>query len=164
MTGSFPHSVPFTDRGSTGHPQIIYHRFLGLSCCCLHFHSGQILTPRVVYVIGVVVPASCNVTMCHRQWLDSLGNFPYPGGYCSSINNKFLSIIKNRLKWVGTQPETSWCRCNHQYLHSSCWVKLVSWSYIFLAQILKWVTQTSGSRLWWVCLALDVGRKCTSRK
>ena len=54
-TGSFTHSVPFTGRGSTWHPQIIYHPFLGLYCCCLHCHNERTSPPRVVDVPGIVV-------------------------------------------------------------------------------------------------------------
>ena len=57
MTGSFPHSVPFTGSGITWHLKMISHIFMGLSCWFLHFHAGLMPPPRVVHVLGVVVPA-----------------------------------------------------------------------------------------------------------
>ena len=63
MTGSFLHMTPFPSRGSTWHPLIIFHRFLVLSCFCLHFYYGQISLTRVVYVLGVVA-----LDFCDRQY------------------------------------------------------------------------------------------------
>ena len=111
MTGSFQHNSPFIGSGSTWHAQMILHSFLGLSFCCLHCHSGQNSPPRVVCVLGVVVLASFNGTTRHRRWLESLGNWRYPGGYFSSSNQKSPSIVQNQLTWVGTFFKTNWCSC-----------------------------------------------------
>ena len=112
ISGSFLHIAPFPGRGIMWHPQMISHSFLGLFFCCLYCNPGKTSPPRMVYVIGDVAPDSCNGTIYHGRQLDSLGNFPYPGGYCSSIRPKFRSIVHNQLTWVGTFPETSWC-CYH---------------------------------------------------
>ena len=159
MTGSSSHSVPFPVSGSTWHLQTISHHFLGLSCCCLHCHSRRTLPPWVVYVLDIVVPAYWNDTMHNRWRLDYLGNYPYPGVYCSSTHPISMIIVWNQLTRVGTLPETSWWSFHHLPPHTSFWFPRVSWLCIFLSQMLKWTPQNFCSRLWWVHLTLVVDIK-----
>ena len=163
ITGTFPHNVPFTDRISTWHPQIIFHCFLGLSCSFVHFHYGRMSTPRVVCAIAVVVSDFCNGTINNKRWLESLGNCPYPGGYCSSSHPKSLSIFHNQLTWVEMPPETYWWLYHSPPLHRYCWFPHVSWPCIFIAHILRWLSQTSSSRIWWVRLPFVIYRKFPPR-
>ena len=157
MTGSFLHMIQFPVIGITWHPLMIFHSFLVLSCFYLHFYYGQMSLPQVVYVLGVVSPYFCNGNICHRRRLEPLGNFPYPGGYCSSSNPKYLIIVHNRLTWGGTYPETSLWSFNHHPPCRYCIVPHVSWTCIFLSQMLRWMPQTFGSRIWWFHIAVVVG-------
>ena len=159
MGFSFHQSVPIPVSGSTWHPQIISHYFLGLSWWCFNCHSVLMLPPRLLYALGIVAPDSCSGTIRHRRRLDYLGNFLYPVGHCSSSRSKSLSIVQNYLTWLVIFPETSWFRCHCFPLRRSCWVPRVPWPYILLAQMLKWIPQTFSSRLWWVHLSLAVGIK-----
>ena len=159
MTGSFLHRIPFLGWGSTWHPKIIFHRFLLMSCFCLHCYHGQMSLTWVVYVLDVVEPDFCNKTICHRRRFEPLGNFPYPGGQLSSSHPKYLIIVHNQLTWGGTYPETSLWSFNHHPPCRSCIVPHVSWTCIFLAQMLRWMPQTFGSRLWWFHIAVVVGIK-----
>ena len=159
-TGSFLHIIPFTSRGSTWHPQMKSYGFLVLSCFCLYFYYELMSLYRVVYVLGVVAPVFFNGKICRRRRLESLGNFIYPGGYCSSSYPKSLIIVNNRLTWGDTSPENSWWRCNHCPTCRSFLVPRVSWPCIFPAQILRWMTQNFGSRIQWIHLTLVLGIKC----
>ena len=120
MTIRFPNSVPFPGRGSTLHPQMIYCCFLVLSFCCLHCYNELTSPPQVVYVLGVLATGFCNGTIHHRRKLESLGNCPYPVGYCYSSHHKSLSIVQNWLTWVVIPPEISWCRCQNRTPLRSC--------------------------------------------
>ena len=133
MTGSFPHSVPFTGSVSTWHTQITHHIFLGLYCFWMYHHSGRMSPPQVVYVLGVVAPSFLNVTILHRRWLGFWGNCLYSGGYCSLINSIYLSIFQNLSTLGGALSETSWVRFYHRPLHRSCWAKHMSWMCILLS-------------------------------
>ena len=106
--------------------------------------------------IGVFATSFCNIKVCHGRWLEFWGNFPYPGGYCSSSNTTSLIIFHNQLTRGGTQPENSWWCCHHHPPCRYCLVPRVSWPCIFTDQMLIWMPQTFGSRLWQVHLALVV--------
>ena len=160
MAVSFLNRIPFPGRGSTWNPLMILYCFLVLSYFCLHFYYGRMSLPQVVYVLGVVASDFCNRKICHRQRFEFLGNFPYPGGYCSSSHPKFLIIVHNRLTWGGTSPETSWWRCNHRLPCRSCIFPCVSWPCIFPYQMLIWMPQNFGSSIWWVHIALVEVIKC----
>ena len=159
MTVSVPHNIPFSGISSTWYPQMIFHCFLELFCCFLYCHYGQTSTPRVVCVLGVVMLTSCKGTIRHWPRLYFLSNCPYPGGYFSSSCPKFVSISHNRLTWVETFIETSWCSCHNPPPLRSCWFSRVLLPCIFLAFMLIWLPQIFGSRLWWFHIALVVGRK-----
>ena len=58
-TVSSLHMIPFTGRGSTWHPLMIFNCFLVLSCLCLIYYYGWMSLPRVVYVLRVVAQDFC---------------------------------------------------------------------------------------------------------
>ena len=96
---------PFPSRGSTWHPWIIFHRFLVLSCFCLHFYYGKMSLTRVVYVLGVVA-----LDFCNRQYFIG-GGWGLWVIFCTQ-EGTFLQVIPNLwlLFIIGWNEETNFLK------------------------------------------------------
>ena len=117
MMGNFPHNVLFPNSNIMWLLEMIFHRFLGLSCFPLYHKFEQTLMLMVVCVLGILLLVYCNNTVRRMHQLWFWVSCLCPEGFYYSDSSISLSINPSQRTWGDTFLGTSLCLLCRLHAH-----------------------------------------------